>query len=205
MRWRRILTLAGPALVLAGIGLTHPTDLNADTAPWWTTMHTLLAPLFPLLGLSLWLLVRGLRGPLPWLVGVAAFGYAVFYGALDVLAGIATGGLVQRGASVDDDEVQTLFRLGNELGTFGVRVFLVACLIASAVLVAQVGRRVLPGVAVLLASALAFQNSHIYWPDGVAAMLGLALGFGLLAAVAAAAPAPAPEWREPAGDTIIGA
>lgn len=204
MRSRRILAVAGPALVIAGIGLTHPTELNAATAPWWTTMHTLLLPLFPLLGLSVWLLVRELRGPLPWVTALAAFGYATFYGALDVLAGIATGGLVQRGSAPDGEEVAALFRLGNDLGAFGVGCFLVACLAACAALVAQVGRRVLPGAAILVASAIAFLSSHIYWPVGVAAMLGLALGCGLIAGTVKPSPQRDPGWREPVGDTIIG-
>lgn len=185
MPWGRIIAVAAPGVVLAAVGLTHPTDLNSGTAGWWTTMHTLLLPLFPLLGVSVWLLVRGLPGPLPWLAAAAAFGYAAFYGALDVLAGIATGALVERGASADGDEVQTLFRVGNDLGAIGVGCFLVACLLAALAVARQAGWRALPGAAFLVASAITFLNSHIYWPVGGAAMLGLALGFGLLAALPA--------------------
>lgn len=69
----------------------------------------------------------------------------------------------------------------------------------------MVAPRVLPGAAVLVASAISLLNSHIYWPVGVATMLGLALGLGLLAAATPASERAAPEWRGPADDTMIGA
>lgn len=199
------MAVAGPALVLAGVGLTHPTELTPDTAPWWTTMHTLLLVVFPLLGLSLGLLLRGVPGPLAWVARIAAFGYAAFYTGLDVLAGIGTGGLVQRGSSPDSEEVWGLFALGNDLGDIGVWCFLVACAATAAALVARLGGRALPGAALLVASAVPFMGSHIYWPAGVAAMLGLALGFALLAAAGdrpptSAAPEPDPHPEEVAAD-----
>lgn len=182
MRWGRILIIAGPALVLAAVGSTHPRGLTADTAAWWTTMHTLLLPVFPLLALSLWLLLSDVRGAFAWAARVAAFGYAAFYSGLDVLAGIGTGGLVQRGSAPDSPEVAGLFALGNDLGAVGVWCFLAACLATSVALTLRFGRRILPGVALLVVSAVSFRDSHIYWPVGVATMLGLALGLGLLAA-----------------------
>jgi len=57
-RWPTHLTVTLPPLVLAAIGLTHPMELAAETAGWWTTMHILLLPLLPLLGVALWGLVR---------------------------------------------------------------------------------------------------------------------------------------------------
>jgi hypothetical protein len=87
--------IAGPAVVLAGLGLTHPQDLSATSAPWWTTLHVLLLPLFPLLAVSLWLLLRGVPGLVAWTARFAAYGFAAFYTALDVLAGIGAGELTQ--------------------------------------------------------------------------------------------------------------
>jgi hypothetical protein len=95
MRWARVVVVAGPAVLLAGLGLTHPQDLTATSAPWWTTLHVLLLPLFPLLALSLWLLLRGVPGLVAWAARIAAYGYAAFYTALDVLAGIGAGELTQ--------------------------------------------------------------------------------------------------------------
>jgi hypothetical protein len=62
MRWVRVLVVAGPAVVLAGLGLTHPQELTAASASWWTTLHVILLPIFPLLAVSLWLLLRGVPG-----------------------------------------------------------------------------------------------------------------------------------------------
>ena len=98
MRGWILPAVIAPPLVLAAVGLTHPHHLTADSAEWWTTMHILLVPVFPLLGMALWLLLRAETGVLAWLARVAAFSYAVFYGALDAIAGIGTGALVRNGA-----------------------------------------------------------------------------------------------------------
>ena len=186
VRWTRVVVVAGPALVLAGVGVTHPQDLNGDTASWWTTLHVLLLPVFPLLGVALWLLLRGVPGPVAWAGRVAAFGYAAFYTALDVLSGIGTGTLMQRAAERGYEgptgEIAELFAAGNRLGTIGTACFLVACLATSAALVLRAGRVAVPGAVVLSVAAVSFVDSHIYWPVGVATMLAMAVGLGLLAA-----------------------
>jgi hypothetical protein len=189
MRWARVVVVAGPAVVLAGLGLTHPQDLTATSAPWWTTLHVLLLPLFPLLALSLWLLLRGLPGPAAWAARIAAYGYAAFYTALDVLAGIAAGELTQlnaeRGLQADTVEVGRMFAVGNDLGEIGVWCFWLACAATALAVVGRVGRNALPGAVVLVAAAAVFAAGgvHIYWPWGVGTMLALAAGLGLLAAV----------------------
>jgi hypothetical protein len=188
MRWARVVVIAAPAVVLAGLGLTHPQDLTATSAPWWTTLHALLLPLFPLLAFSLWLLLRGLPGPAAWVARIAAYGYAAFYTALDVLAGIAAGELTQlnaeRGLQTDAVEVDRLFAVGNDLGDIGVWCFGVACAATALAVVGRLGRRALPGAVVLVAAAVVFVAGgvHIYWPWGVGTMLALAVGLGLLAA-----------------------
>jgi hypothetical protein len=188
MRWARVVVIAAPAVVLAGLGLTHPQDLTATSAPWWTTLHVLLLPLFPLLAFSLWLLLRGLPGPAAWVARIAAYGYAAFYTALDVLAGIAAGELTQlnaeRGLQTDAVEVDRLFAVGNDLGDIGVWCFGVACAATALAVVGRLGRRALPGAVVLVAAAVVFVAGgvHIYWPWGVGTMLALAVGLGLLAA-----------------------
>lgn len=191
-RWARVALATGPALVLAGVGTTHPTDLSPATASWWTTMHTLLLPVFPLLAVSLWLLLRGVPGPAAWLGRVAAYGFAAFYTALDVLAGIATGALVSAGTDPDAREVSTLFAVGNDLGDVGVWCFQTATLATGLALVPRLGRRTLPAAALLAGGAFLFGRAHIYWPEGVLAMVVLAAGLALLAA---AEPAPRPEAR----------
>jgi len=104
--------VAGP-LLLAALGVTHPQDLTEETASWWHELHTILVAVFPLLGLNLWWLLRGLEGVTAWLSRVAGFLYIVFYGALDVLAGVGTGATVEaarrEGRETIDDGNPLLF------------------------------------------------------------------------------------------------
>ena len=171
----------------------------AETAGWWRDLHLLLIPLFPLLGVNVWWLLAGLAGPLPWLGRVAGFVYIGFYGALDVLAGVGAGVVRDRATREGHPELVAvepwLFAAGNALAEVGVWAFLLGCLVASGLLVARTGRRALPGAVLLCGAAVVFLRSHIYFPVGVATMLAMAAGFGLLQWArlhppAAAVPAP---------------
>ncbi len=180
----QVVGIVAAPLVLAALGLTHPVHLNGETAPWWHQLHVVLLPLFPLLGVNLWWLLAGMAGLLPWLGRVAGFVYLIFYGALDVLAGIAAGVVRERATREDLPTVLAaeswLFSAGNALAEVGVWAFLLGCLLASGLLYARVGRRALPGALCLCVAAVIFVRSHIYFPVGVVAMLLLAAGFGLL-------------------------
>lgn len=172
--------VAGP-LALAALGVTHPTDLTPATAPYWRDLHVALVILFPLLGVNLWWLLSGIPGPAAWLARAGGLVYMAFYGALDVLAGIGTGLLVaDAGVPADGELTSLLFSAGNALAEIGVWALLLACIIASILIVARVGRRALVGGALLCAAALLFLQSHIYFPIGVATMLLMAVGFGWL-------------------------
>lgn len=198
MRWLTVLAVTVPPLVLAAIGLTHPQELTPQSAEWWTTMHILLVPIFPLLGVAQWILVRGMRDVLSWAVRVAAFLYLTFYGVVDAVAGIGTGTLVQNGVqagsghgehAVDRDPVLGwLFGIGNEVGTYGGWAFLVGNVLLTVVCWRRWGLRALPGGVVLVAASYAFLGAHIYWPVGVLSMLATALGFGLLALAGPSSP-----------------
>jgi hypothetical protein len=197
MRWLILLAVTAPPLVLAAIGLTHPQDLTPQTAEWWTNMHILLVPIFPLLGVAQWILVRGMRDVLSWAVRVFAFLYITFYGVVDAVAGIGTGTLVQRGVATGGDHgdhagrdpvLGWLFGVGNEVGTYGGWAFLIASVLLTVVAWRRWGQRALPGGLVLVASSYVFLGAHIYWPVGVLSMLGIALGFGLLALAEGATP-----------------
>jgi len=186
MRWVRVLIVAGPAVVLAGLGLTHPQELTAASASWWTTLHVILLPIFPLLAVSLWLLLRGVPGPVAWVARIAAYGYVTFYSVTDVLIGIGAGELTQfnvaRGVQARTVEVDRLFTVGNDVGEIGVWCFLVACAATALAVVVRVGRHALPGAVVLLVAGVLFTGGwHIYWPACVVTMLVLAVGLGLLA------------------------
>jgi hypothetical protein len=188
MRWLRVLVVAGPAVVLAGLGLTHPQELTATSASGWSTLHIVLVPIFPLLAVSLWLLLRGVPGPVAWVARIAAYGYATFYSVTDVIVGIGAGELTQfnaaRGLPERTVEVDRLIGVGNDVGGIGSWCFLVACAATALALVLRVGRRALVGALVLLVAGVLFTGGwHIYWPAGVVTMLVLAVGLGLLAAV----------------------
>jgi hypothetical protein len=199
-----LLGIAAAPLVLAGIGVTHPHTLTAETASYWLTLHLVLLPLFPLLGVNLWWLLAGVPGPLAWLARALAFVYIPFYGALDVLAGVATGLVVTRAEQAGQPgllEVNPwLFGEGNALAEVGVWAFLLACVLTSALLIRRAGRAAVPGALLLVGAAISFLNSHIYYPVGVVTMLAMAGGFAGLqwARLSSVSPAAVPADEQPA-------
>ncbi|WP_407568684.1 hypothetical protein [Deinococcus altitudinis] len=183
---RSVLGIAAGPVLLAVVGVTHPHQLNPDTAGYWKNMHIGLLVLFPLLGLDLWWVLQGVRSPLAWAARVLAFVYAGFYGALDVLAGIATGLMVEQATATGQPGLivvdNWLFAEGNALAVVGVWAFFAACLLVVVSLYLHGVRtwRLIPGGAALMAGAWMFLSSHIYFPLGVIAMLLLAGGFSAL-------------------------
>ncbi|MET8995712.1 hypothetical protein [Amycolatopsis sp. NPDC004169] len=180
-RWFRAALFAVPGLLLAGFGAAHPAVLDAGTAGWWTVLHIILLPVFPLPAAALWLLLAPAS---PWLRRpgrVAAYGFATFYGGLDAVAGIAAGTVTgfQHGVT---PVVGSLFEVGDLLGHLGAGCFLAASALVSAASIARAGRRAVPGGVVLLAASVSFLDSHIFWPRGVVTMIGVAVGTALLAA-----------------------
>lgn len=175
-----IVVVALPGLLLAAVGyLVHPGFLDASTARAWWQVHVFLVPVFPLIALALWVLLRGVGGPVAVLARVAAYGFATFYTALDVLSGIGAGLVVEAGAG---DLAGRLFGVGDALGHAGVWMLLAAAVLTGLALLPRDGMRVLPGAAVLAAACFPFLTGHIFHPTGVFAMLLLALGCGLIAA-----------------------
>lgn len=174
------VAVAVPGLLLAGLGLLHPHALSSATATQWWQLHLVLLPVFPLLAVALGVLLRGENGPLAWLARLAAYGYAVFYTGLDVLAGIAAGVVTERlqGAS---QVALDLRALGNDLGIVGAWALLAAAALTAIVLLRRDGSRALPGAALLVVGAVPLGNEHIYWPTGGLGLIAFALGCGLLA------------------------
>lgn len=183
-----IITTAAP-LVLAAAGAAHPHGLSRATATDWTHLHIALLPVFPLLTLGL--LVPLWHRPRPDLAGfatvvawISAFTYAAFYTGLDAVAGIAAGTAVEHAAGTADigPLKYPLYDVGNSLGEAGAYALVIAVVATAVALFPEHGVRVVPGTAVLLVAGWSFTDSHIFWPRGVWTMLGLALGFALLAA-----------------------
>ena len=174
------LAVAVPPLVLAAVGLSHPTDLDAGSAEYWRDLHIGILAVFPLLGFAPWLVVRGHRRWLSWTAGVLGFVYASFYTALDVLAGIGAGGLEHEGMH---EATPVAFDLGDRLGLVGSVAFVAACLLAGGFAVRMRGIRALPGALLVALGSVLFLFEHIFFPVGVIGQLCLAVGWVLLVAV----------------------
>jgi hypothetical protein len=170
-----LLLVAGPPLLLAGLGLTHPMRLTPDSAAKWRDLHVALLPIFPLLAMGPWIIVRGEHLALRWAVGLLGFIYAVFYTALDVLAGIAAGALKSAGA--EGKWTSVMFAQGDGLATYGVWAFLAAVVLASATALRRIGLGAAPGAVFVVAAAFSFLDSHVYWPRGGLTMIVLAIGW----------------------------
>ena len=175
----RVVAAAAPGLVLSVLGLFHPTQLTPGTAAAWWQLHIVLLPVFPLLGVALVLLLRGERGPLAWLARLSAYGYAVFYTGLDTLAGIGAG-IAVAAEPAGSPVALGLITVGNHLATVGVAGFLVSSLATAAALIRRDRVAAIPGAVLLVAAAVVFLHSHIYWPTGGLAMLAAGVGCGLL-------------------------
>ena len=179
-----LLLVAGPPLLLAGLGLPHPAHLTDGTADTWKNLHIILLPVFPLLALGPWLLTRGEHRAIRWAAIALGYTYAAFYTALDVLAGIGAGALQQAGAV---DQKRFLYAEGNDLAEYGVYAYLLAAVLAAVVALRRARLAALPGAVLVIAGAVSFLDSHVYWPRGGLTMVVLAIGW---AALAIAAPGP---------------
>ncbi|MCP2245205.1 hypothetical protein [Lentzea aerocolonigenes] len=171
----RTLLVALPGLVLAAIGLTHPHYLDASTAQWWQNMHIILAVIFPLLAAAQWVLLDEAPKLVRYPARLAAFGYAVFYGALDALAGIGGGAMTLANGGRSDADAP-IFKIGNQLGTVGAWCFLAASAAIAVCALLKHRLKAIPGAAFLLFGSYLFLDSHIYWPKGVIACTCIAIG-----------------------------
>lgn len=185
---RRALLLAAPGLVLAVAGLFHPHHLTYDTSWRWSALHVPGLLVFPLVGWALAELVRGRRDPVAWLVRLAAYVYATFYTALDVVSGIAAGYVThQLGPGVPrPDEVRLMFRIGTPLGEVGSYALITTC--ALLVLDRAVRRDAAPaltGLVLLVPGAVLVHLDHIFSPKGVVGMALLGVGTAVTAILTA--------------------
>lgn len=178
-----LTVLVAPPVVLAAAGLAHPSHLTTGTADSWRNLHVLLLPVFPLLGLGPWLVLRREGLVLGRVAAVLGYGYAVFYTALDVLAGIGAGALQQAGVGGGRS---VLFAQADDLVRYGVWAYFGATVLAAAVMLRRVGVAAAPGAVLTMGGAWSFLDSHIFWPRGVVTMFALAAGWAALALVSPA-------------------
>ena len=178
---RRILTAVAvgvPPLILAGVGVTHPAQLNAETAAYWRDLHIGILVVFPLLGFAPWLIVRGRSRWLGWAAGILGFVYAAFYSALDILAGIGSGGLEHSG---HHDAIGVTFALGDGIGLVGSGAYVASCLLVGGFAVRMSGLAALPAALLVAVGSALFLAEHIFFPWGVIGQLALAVGWAGLA------------------------
>ncbi|WP_309649536.1 hypothetical protein [Nocardioides sp.] len=172
-----------PALSLAVAGLFHPHSLGADTAQRWFGLHVAGLLVFPLVGVALAALVRGRRDPVAWVVRLAAYVYATFYTALDVVSGMAAGYVTRElGPGVPrPDEVRLLFRIGTPIGEVGSWALLVCVVVLVVDLLVRHRVTALPAL-LLVPGAWLVHTDHIFSPLGVAGMALIGVGCGALVA-----------------------
>ena len=172
---RHTFLLAAPGLILAVAGLFHPHHLSYDTSYRWFALHVPGLLVFPLVGLALAELVHGRRDAVAWVVRVAAYVYATFYSALDVISGIGAGWVTHElGPGVPRPEaVSLMFRIGTPLGEVGSGALIAVC----SILVAdQLFRHRAWPVVLLVPGAVFVHVGHIFAPEGVAGMALLGIG-----------------------------
>jgi hypothetical protein len=164
-----------PPLVVAATALTHPASLSLESAEYWKNLHIWLLVWFPLLGLGPWLVARAVDRVTSRVVAVAAYTYATFYTALDVLGGIGGGAIKDAEAG----GLGILFPIAGDFEQIGGIALVLASALAAGVAMQAVGwaQGALPAVAVLLGSYILWQE-HIFKPWGPVAMLLLAAGWG---------------------------
>jgi len=177
------LLVALPALVVAGLGLLHPVFLTPESAERWRLAHLLLLPVFPLVGASVWFVLRQERGPAAWAARVLAFAYAVLYGALDSIAGIGAPHQVLRADERGEPgpNLGDVFEIGDRLGELGVYALAAALLLTGAVLwLRSRSPYAVLGAVLGALSCYPFLRNHVFPPRGVLALVGIAVGLALL-------------------------
>jgi hypothetical protein len=171
------LLLGSPAWALGVAGFFHPQSLTYESSWRWFALHIPGMVAFPLVGVALALLVARRTDAVAWAVRLAAYVYAVFYTALDVVSGVAAGWVTHElGPGVPrPDEVRLLFRLGTPLGEVGSIALIIACALLTVDLLRRCGTSAWPVLA-LVPGALLVHVDHIFLVGGVAGMFLLATG-----------------------------
>lgn len=183
-RPRTPVLVALPAALIAGLGLLHPVFLTPDTAERWRLLHLALLPAFPLLGASVWFVLRGERGPAAWGARLLAGAYAVLYGSLDAIAGVGASHQVLRTADRGDARppIEDLFDIADPLGALGVYALAASALLTGLVLSRRHRPLAITGAVVVAGACYPFLRHHVFPPRGVLAVAAIGVGLALLEA-----------------------
>lgn len=185
----RRLVLLGTPLALAVLEVFHPQPVSVgehiEQASWFLVFHVIQLPLIGLVALAVYLLTEGLDGRAAsvsrWAIGV----FAVFYGAYDTVAVIATGIVLRNARGFSAEAQAAVYEAVKDLPgispvplglTFVGTLSWVAAVIAAAIALRRAGASRGPFVLLVLAGAF-LMGGHPF-PFGT-------LAFGCLFAAAA--------------------
>lgn len=174
-RYWTYLGVALPPLLIAVVGLTHPSPLTVESAAHWRVIHTILLVLFPLVALGPWLVARRVSRVGGIVVGLVAYVYATFYTALDVIAGIAGGAIKEAEAG----GLGIIFPVAGDFEQIGGIALVLATALAGG-LASRRGWITAPGIVLVLVGAVMHWREHVYPPWGVLSMVLLAAGWAYL-------------------------
>jgi hypothetical protein len=164
------VVVLGVPLVLGVLEMAHPAFLPPESVigtlmpirDWWTLLHLLQVPLFALLGVAAWLLVRDRPGRAAQVSRRAIAVFTIIYPAFDAAVGIASG-VILRTIETEDPAQLAALEIGLEalfwgpltgfMAVVGSVSWLVA-LIAAAVSWRQAGAPWYPVAALVLAGLL---------------------------------------------------
>src|SRR5262249_38292406 len=159
------LLIFGPPILVGVLNLWHPIvhrpayDAIARSLSWWILLHAVNLLLFPLLGLSAFLLIQPVRNVAAVVSRIAIAAYIPLYSAFDALAGIGTGALVKSVGMLPPDRlvaakplVDAFFRgpAVFALGAAGSIAWIVAMLAAAVAITAKERRIVVAIVAAIV-------------------------------------------------------
>lgn len=171
-------------MLVAGLGLLHPVFLTPDSAERWRLLHLALLPAFPLLGASVWFVLRGEHGPAAWGARMLAAAYAVLYGALDAIAGVGASHQVIRTTDRGGARppIEDLYDIADPLGSLGVYALAASALLAGLVLSRRNRTLAVVGASVVAVACYPFLRHHVFPPRGVLAVAAIGVGLALLEA-----------------------
>ncbi|MCW2830184.1 MAG: hypothetical protein JWP31_876 [Aeromicrobium sp.] len=168
-----LVAIVLPPVLIGVVGTTHPAHLTQDASLQWRNLHIVLLPLFPLLAVGPWLVARAVDPLYGRLTLILGYVFACFYSALDILAGIAAGGLKHE----REGGLGVVFDLAGDLGQVGSIAFVGATAAAGGCVWRVAGARGLPGALIAVGGSWGFMEEHVYWPGGVLSMAAIAIGW----------------------------
>jgi hypothetical protein len=156
----RRLLLIGTPLVLAILMIVHQLIDQFERPGAFLALHLILLPLFALMGVAIWVMLKGVGGAVARAARMAAFVFVVGYVALDAISGIAASAILASGAPWSTEATQALFASGPAAlpTTVAVLAWRVAVLLGAWALYR--GGRPLAPLVVLVGSTLWLNQNH---------------------------------------------